>query len=588
MTARTTTIVTWSICALLVVPRLIRLAHPQIWIEDESYLTGALMLSHGWLPYRDFPLPHYPLLEALLASVFRLTHPSIRIAEITTQIAALTGSLLVFALGRRLDGLLTGAAAALIFATSGLLFRYHLFEREVFIVIPVLAAVLLASDRGRATDPARRETSSAKTSARVNRSRSTQRSQSPQSPQTTASSAGRGQGQDRATVPADRSVERHAVGIGALLFVALAIKLTAVAALIAVGAQLWFRRAESRGHGDSPLRDARIVWRPVAWAVGTAVALLTTLTIALATIFGRDFLVQVFLFRAVHAAFPSLAAKLTEMRLTMDVSLALGLAGAALILWTRRAAAWAGPLLQLACGFVLLVLFNPAYWAHTGIELLPWLSLCAGWLVASVVRAVRQPAARQSTAVRVSPARVYACAIAAGALLIFFAPVRNLNWEAGDGSIYGFGYRDRRDIAAAAAYLDAHTDAQALVAAPPIIAFAADRRELVPYPEIAGTVDALTDAVRRRGYLAALRDPDLRHASFWESVDASRERIAPQIAAALKDHRLAALVNDSPDDLMPIQFVDVPQAALEADGYQLESAFAHYDVWLPGKRTRQD
>jgi hypothetical protein len=564
VTARTRTTAAWTICALLLVPRLIRLAHPQVWIEDESYLTGALMLSHGWLPYRDFPLPHYPLLEALLASVFRLSHPSLRTAEISTQIAAFAGSLLVFALGRRLDGLLTGTVAAFVFATSGLLFRYHLFEREVFLVVPVLAAVLLASARSSAKDLLDRNASSSRRSSQTRRKVRLK-------PDTTY---------DLKPV----TTYRAASGIGALLFVALAIKLTAVAALLAVALQLWFRAAdESVGHAGPPLRGARVGWRPVAWTVGTAIALLAALTIALAVVFGRDFLVQVFLFRAIHAAFPSLAVKLTEMRLTMDVSLALGAAGVALLLWTRRAAVWAGPLLQLACGFVLLVLFNPTYWAHTGIELLPWLSLCAGWLVASIVRAVRrQPGAR------VSPVKAYACAIAAAALLIFFAPVRNLNWEAGDGSTYGFGYRDRRDIDAVAAYIDAHTDAQALIAAPPIIAFAADRRELVPYPEIAGTIDELTDAVRRRGYLAALRDPDLRHGSFWDSVEASRERIAPQIAGALTDRRLAALVNDSPDDLMPIQFVDVPQAALEADGYQLESAFAHYDVWLPGKTTRQD
>jgi hypothetical protein len=31
---------------------------------------------------------------------------------------------------------------------------------------------------------------------------------------------------------------------------------------------------------------------------------------------------------------------------------------------------------------------------------------------------------------------------------------------------------------------------------------------------------------------------------------------------------------------MPVPFINVSQAALEASGYQLESAFAHYDVWL--------
>src|ERR1700730_7760873 len=121
---RSRVIVPAAIFVLLVAPRIIRLAHPQVWIEDESYLTGALMLSHGFFPYRDFPLPHYPTLEALLASVFHVAHASIRAAEVTTQIAAFAGSLFVFALGRRLDGGLTGAMAAIIFATSGLLFRY--------------------------------------------------------------------------------------------------------------------------------------------------------------------------------------------------------------------------------------------------------------------------------------------------------------------------------------------------------------------------------------------------------------------------------------------------------------------------------
>ncbi len=563
MSERSRAIVATAVCLLLVVPRVLRLAHPQIWIEDESYLTGALMLSHGFLPYRDFPLPHYPLLEALLAAAFRLVHPSIRTAEVATQIAALGGSLLVFALGRRLDGLLTGAIAALVFATSGLLFRYHLFEREVFVIVPVIAAVLLASRNASAKTPAARGSAKASAPRSAPPSRRSSHEQS-------ASGGGKASAErDSAQALAPPSsakalAERDSIAIGVLLFVALTIKLTAVAALVAVAVQLWQQRGR----------------RAAVEAVATAVGLLAVLTIVLAAAFRTDFLVQVFLFRALHAEFPSLMVKLTEMRLTMDVSLACGTAGAALIFWTRRTAAWAGPLLQLAAGFVLLVLFNPTYWAHTGIELLPWLSLCAGFLATSVVRAMRRPASRQEAAARVPPARAYACAIAAAGLLIVVAPVRNLNWQAGDGSTYGFGYRDRSEIETVAANVRAHTEAQALVATPPIIAFAADRRELVPYPEISGTIDELTDAVRRRGYMAAIGDPDLRQGSFWDSVDASRERIAPQIAQALKDRRLAAIVNDSTDDLMPVQFVNVAPTVLEGDGYQLVSASAHYDVWL--------
>lgn len=550
MTARSRTILTASICALLVVPRVVRLLHPQVWIEDESYLTGAQMLSHGLLPYRDFPLPHYPLLEALLAAVFRLTKASIRSAEVTTQMAALAGSLLVFALGRRLDGLLTGTIAAAIFATSGLLFRYHLFEREVFVVVPVIAAVLLAcrTDEQLEAQVAGPAVRGARPSAKR--------------PERHAKASA--ERSDRGATPLEKrpSDWSEAIAIGGLLFVALAIKLTAVAALAAVGVHLW-------------MREGRLA---CARTVGVALGLLAALTIVLAAVFGTDFIVQVFVFRAIHAAFPSLAVKLTEMRLTMDVSLAAGAAGVALILWTDRRHAWMGPLLQMATGFVVLVLFNPTYWAHTGIELLPWLSLAGGFLVASLARAV-WPRGSVS-GLHAAPAKTYACAIGAVALLVFVAPLPNLNWEAGDGSVDGFGYRDRSEIEAVAAYVRTHTDANAPVATPPIIAFAADRRELVPYPEIAGTVDELTDAVRRRGYFAALGDADLRHDSFWESVEASRARIAPQILNAVIAHRVSAVVGDSPEDLMPVQFVNVPQAALEANGYQIASAFAHYDVWL--------
>jgi hypothetical protein len=576
VTARASALVTAAVCLALIVPRLLRLIHPQIWIEDESYLTGALMLSHGFLPYRDFPLPHYPLLEAMLASIFRVTHASIRSAEVTTQIAALAGSLLVFVLGRRIDGLLTGSAAAAIFATSGLLFRYHIFEREVFIVIPVLAAVLLASRQAQALAPARRSDLRRSASQPANKYDIQRRNRRAHGEfwnlllcgfrgfgverrRFTRSSAERDSGSPQRSAKA--SAERDCVAIGVLLFIALMIKLTAVAALAAITVQLWRQRGR----------------RAAAQALVTTLVLLVASTIALVAAFGSSFVVQVFLFRAMHAEFPSLMVKLTEMRLTMDVSLACGAAGAALILWTRRAAAWTGPLLQLAAGIVVLVLLNPTYWAHTGIELLPWLSLCGGFLVASVVRALRR---QPRTEGRVPSAKAYACAVAAAMLLVIAAPVRNLNWEAGDGSTNGFGYRDRREIARVAADVRDHTDAQALVATPPIIAFAADRRELVPYPEIAGTVDELTEAVRRRGYLAALRDPDLHGGTFWDAVDASRERIAPQIAAAIRDRRLGAVINDSPDDLMPVPFVRVPQDALEASGYRLESASAHYDVWL--------
>ncbi|MGE5242592.1 MAG: hypothetical protein ACM3SQ_00005 [Betaproteobacteria bacterium] len=349
--------------ALLAVPRIVRMAYPQVWIEDESYLNGAFMLARGWLPYRDFPLPHFPALEALLAAVFLVAPISIRTAEVVTGIAAVLGSALVFLLGREIERSADAprhmsTVAAIVFATSGLLFRYHVFEREVFVVPAVVGAVWILM-RGDARLKAR-----------------------------------------------DPSGTRAASAVaGALLALAMAFKLTAVAPLVAVvaGLLLGGRR-----------RDAIVV------AI-TSLGLIALLALALTAAFGTDFIVQIALFRLVHATFPSVAVKLDEMRYTLDVALALGGMGVVLLFWSGAWRRWTAPLLQLASGFVFLVALNPTYWAHTGIELLPWLALPAGYAVASIGR----PATR---------ARALLCTAAAGALLFTAVPVVNLNWAAGVGS----------------------------------------------------------------------------------------------------------------------------------------------------------
>lgn len=507
--------------AVLAIPRLARMLYPQVWIEDEWYLNGALMLSRGALPYRDFPLPHFPLLEAALAAVFRIFPATIRTAEILTALAALGGSILVFLIGERLAGRAAGTIAALLVATSSVLFRYHVFEREVFDILPVLAAFWLLGK------------------------------------------------------------ENRGVAAGVLLAIAMAIKLTAVAAFVAIVVQLLAERRR---------RDA--------WAVAlTASGLMGGATVLLAAIFGTSFIVQVFVFRVVHASFPGLMGKVNEMRYTLDVAFAAGVAGVVFVAWSGRTRRWLGVLLQLASGFLFLVRLNPTYWAHTGIELLPWLALCGGVLLARTVgpwtdrRTAAEDAAprrtpprgRRQPAARLASDRVPAWVCAGGAVLLvlFVSPIRNLNWQAGAGSVYGFGYRDRREIARVAAFVRDHTPSNALVATPPIVAFAANRFEVVPYPELAGDIGQLADAVRGAGYVDAIESSPLRGSSFWEGVEASRERIAPVIDRAVAERTAGAVVNFSSNDLFPIPLVDVSQQKLEASGYDLALITDHYEVWIP-------
>jgi hypothetical protein len=495
--------------AVVLLPRIARMRDPNIWVEDESYLTGALALSHGLLPYRDFPLPHLPMLEALAGTAFTVASPSIRVAETLTQVAAAAGAVLIFVLGRAIADEGTGLAAALIFSTSPLLFRYHVFEREVFVVVPVVGAVALWA---------------------------------------------RGFGARRPGLAAAVT--------GVLLGLALAIKLTAIAAVAGLVAYL--------------VTTGRRQFAGIAG--GIALATVGLMSAALFAVFGSDFVVQVILFRLLHATFPSLGVKIDEMRFTLDVAFALGVSGVVLILLTERGrrggvrqSPWMIVLCQLASAGIFLVLLNPTYWAHTGIELLPWLSLCGGYLIAAGVGSLFQ---------RKRLPTLIACAALAAALLLFVSPIRNLNWEAGDGSPFGFGYRDRREIETAASYVRNHSAPDDAVATPPIVALEANRREVVPYPEIAGEIQAIADAVRREGYVKALGDPTLGRGTFWESVEESGRLIAPRLADAIRRREPAIVINDSPDDLMPVQFVDIPPEDLKAAGYALESVTPHYEIWL--------
>lgn len=490
-----------GLALLLALPRIARMLHPQVWIEDDSYVHGAFLLSRGYLPYHDFPLPHFPLLETMMAAVFLIAPITIRTAEAFTQIAAFVASLLVFAIGRRLADVVTGTCAALVVATSSLLFRYHVFEREVFLVVPVLAAFLLMTQRD------------------------------------------------------DDRAGWRPVTAGVLLACAIAVKLTAATALVGIVAWLLVDRRH----------------RAAAVVTMTAAAIVTIAAVVLATRFGTDFLVQVVVFRLVHATVPSLGVKLDELRYSMDVTFALGISGLLLIIWRGEVRRWRGPLVQIACGFVGLVLFNPTYWAHTGIELLPWLSLCGGRLLAALPDLFAAPR-RRSAAL---------CLATAIALMLFVAPIRNVNWQPGDNTAYGFGYRDRAELEQMGAFIRAHSGTDALVATPPLIAFVANRPEAVPYVEIAGTVDELTASVRQNGYWKTIASRAGAPLSFWDSVEASRDRMTPTVDAALAAHRIAVVINDSPDDLFPVPLINLAPDDLKRSGYGLQSVSAHYEAWTP-------
>ncbi len=131
----------------LLIPRLFRLLYPAIWVEDDFYLEAAWLVSAGLRPYLDFIHPHFPLLEFISAGYLKIFGASHFSIEILNEAAIYLISLLAFKLAVRVTTRRAAICAAILYATSSLVFRYHVYERECFVAPLILSAAILAVDR---------------------------------------------------------------------------------------------------------------------------------------------------------------------------------------------------------------------------------------------------------------------------------------------------------------------------------------------------------------------------------------------------------------------------------------------------------
>ncbi|HET6202534.1 MAG TPA: hypothetical protein VFI25_07000 [Planctomycetota bacterium] len=129
----------------VLVPRVVRLVHPDLWDEDSFALASARLLANGAEPYRDFDAPYVPAVEAALALLFRFFGSSVRVAEGATQALQGTTALLLGLAARRAFGWGAGIVAAAIYGCSQLVFRYHVFEHETLGALALAAAFLVCS-----------------------------------------------------------------------------------------------------------------------------------------------------------------------------------------------------------------------------------------------------------------------------------------------------------------------------------------------------------------------------------------------------------------------------------------------------------
>jgi Dolichyl-phosphate-mannose-protein mannosyltransferase len=130
----------------LLIPRIIRMVYPEVWVEDDFYLESAWMVSAGMRPYLDFVHPHMPLLEWFAGAYLKVFGASLLSIEILNEAAIFATSCLTYALARRVYGRPAAICASILYAYSSLVFRYHVYERESFIAPLILLAAIVTLD----------------------------------------------------------------------------------------------------------------------------------------------------------------------------------------------------------------------------------------------------------------------------------------------------------------------------------------------------------------------------------------------------------------------------------------------------------
>ncbi|HKN10716.1 MAG TPA: glycosyltransferase family 39 protein, partial [Pseudomonadota bacterium] len=130
--------------AVLAIPRIARILYPEVWIEDDFYLESAYLVSAGMRPYVDFVHPHMPLLEWIAAGYIRIFGAGHLSLECLNEAAIYLTSILTFALARKVAGYRAAICAAILYAFSALVFRYHVYERESFTGAIATGAAILA------------------------------------------------------------------------------------------------------------------------------------------------------------------------------------------------------------------------------------------------------------------------------------------------------------------------------------------------------------------------------------------------------------------------------------------------------------
>ncbi|HYB92163.1 MAG TPA: glycosyltransferase family 39 protein [Candidatus Binataceae bacterium] len=346
--------------------------------------------------------------------------------------------------------------------------------------------------------------------------------------------------------------------LAAIMVLACSIKLTAaVPAAVIVG--------------FIAIADRR--WGP---AILTALAIaggLAILSAFLYWLYGFEFILQTFLFHLMkgHDTTLSIAA---YPRLILDLLAPLFVLGLVELAASRALGRAMGLVLATAAAqYVFFGLMSPTAWAHNYLEPLPFVAIIASIGLLATLDALRAAVGGEDAA-----GAAWLRVTAAGALiaicLAWATPLVNESWLR--GSVYGFGFIPRAEIAQIAAGLRDATGPADEVIAPSFICFEANRRELIRYPEMYGVWREAESEYRRDG-LGRARE-NLSRADFLKLIAETAHFWRDPIKRAVTDGSVKAVINDSPIQLLPLVYL--PDEFLAANGFHPAMRTEHFTLWL--------
>lgn len=356
---------------------------------------------------------------------------------------------------------------------------------------------------------------------------------------------------------------RVGLWLGLLLFISLSIKLT--------GIVFWLALTVSLILAQIPLKRLNKKQILSMWlAGGGAIALCI---FVLASTFYPEFIQQTLLIHLTKGANMSLAGRVSELAESLNLVAAVGLPGLFFLYHKDRRLA------QFILIWICLLAFfyffiSPTFWPHNAMDFLLPFSFAAGATVSQMFRWAERRKENRLDLTPVAVVPVLLVILVSGWLFRPFEPdIRH------GRSVYGFGYRDREEIARVCHKVRAGSKPGDRIVGPALIAAGAQRMKWIAYREIANGLAVIQAKWKEWGPWRIAWSTSKK--SFYEESINSAQTWQSEVLEAIREKQPTVVVNDM--GLAHYPYFRVPTELLRNSGYKVDLRTTNYEVWSMAK-----